>query len=87
MIVYVVTEAYGASAVAETFTTWADALAYAKERASNYRHCAATWAEHTDHGCELYEFSAKWDPHSRDPKVARRFDLRLWPTRLRGAGG
>lgn len=69
MIVYVVTEAYGASAVAETFTTWEDALAYAKERASNYRQCAATWAEHTDHGCELCEFSAKWTRIVETPRL------------------
>lgn len=82
-VIYVVTEAWGASAVAEAFERWDDALAYARHRAANYRAENCSWREEeTDHGCELYSFTAKWDPGTDRLGVARRCDIRVWPVRV-----
>lgn len=80
--VYVVTEANGATAVAEVFCTWALALTYATQRFANYEHCEKRTSE-VDPSCDLATFSAQWDPCSESPDVARRVDISVWRRKIR----
>ena len=43
--IYVVTEAYGATATADSFVTWEAALAHARDRFRNFRSsdCETDW--------------------------------------------
>lgn len=84
--IYVVAEAYGASAVADTFTTWDGAIAYARDRFQNFRsNDCETWSCHEDPGCELAQYHATWQTHNED--AASRIDIAVWPTRVAGASG
>ena len=78
--VFVVTEAYGASAVAEVFASWEMALAHAFERFANFRGCDETT---TEIGPEHAALSAKWDPGTDQPDVARRVDISIWAREVR----
>ncbi len=59
--VFVVTEAYGASAVAKVFGTFEAALFFASARFDNYTDCESTSHE-VDYGARLASFSATWSP-------------------------
>lgn len=74
--VFVVTEAYGAGAVAEVFTEWEPAIAYARQRFANYDRCEMRYSTVDEHS--YAEFHARWDPGTERPDVARRVDISVW---------
>ena len=74
--VFVVTEAYGASAVAKVFATFEAALFFASSRFDNYTDCESTSHE-VDYRCRLATFSAAWSP--RVPGVVCCVHINVWP--------
>jgi len=80
--VFVVTEANGATAVAEVFASWTLALYYAQERFRNYSHCEDRSSE-INLGAQYATFSASWDPGTDKPNVMRRVDISVWARKMR----
>lgn len=80
--VYVVTEAWGGTAVAEVYETWDLAIAYARQRFENYVGRCDT-AQEVNEQCGHATFAATWDPVT--PGTVCRVDIAVWERKVRNA--